>query len=181
MKRDRSSPTNIAETNEPITASPTGSKSSGAGDALENPVAQAAELGAAELGVERPDSPLDQASVDGEGTQAAAEPAAAFTREELNLFARELVDLARSMLAPKRPAWEFREQELERIGRTGGAVLDKYLPRDLGPYTVELAFGLAVVAWVTRAAREDAAGRSRATAERPVVAEPHQEAAPAAG
>lgn len=144
-----------------------------------NDVAAAAALGQAELAIEKPVDPLAAASGDPASAPEAGAPVeAAFTREDLNAFARELVTFGRQMLAPKRGAWDLKEQELDNLGRTGGALLDKYMPADLGPYTVEIAFGVAVVASVTRAARDDGAELRKLRAAAAATPPPGESPAP---
>ncbi len=85
-----------------------------------------------------------------------AGPDAQFTREEMEEVAGGLCELLRYLLAPKRAAWEIRPQELVAFKKLGGIVIEKHMPAQMTPYTAELALGCVVIAYVTRAMKDDA-------------------------
>ena len=118
-------------------------------------IAQAAEVTAGEMRLEAPQDPLAPGARPATPEEEAEHAIASFSPEDLNVFAGELLTFGRQLLAPKRPTWDFTEQEAAMLSRTGGRLLEKWMPKDLGPWTAEIAFGIAVVAYLRRAETDD--------------------------
>jgi hypothetical protein len=95
-----------------------------------------------------------------------------FSREEMEEVAGGLCELLRYLLAPKRSAWEIKDSELVAFKKLGAIVIEKHLPAEVAPYTAELALGCVVIAYVTRAMKDDAEQLAREAQARRDAAKP---------